>query len=298
MKKSLMPPLSFVLFFAFSQLLSFISQAAPAPLDRPKVLAEIAQLKDDKKNILVPAKVEAKIQSGVSADVEGHVVQILKPLGAVVKAGEIVLYLENKDPGFTYAKVPVRSPIAGVVSQFQVAQMSKVSRGDKLFTVINPKALKLTAEFSSLDAEFIKAGSQGVFKAAQSDTKPVRIVGLSPLVDPRTGTASAELEFVGSAATFPAIGTIGQVNFEINMGQVMLVPENSLIYRDGKPLIRVITANNQIEKKPIVLGEQRDSLFVIKSGLKPGEKIVLRSSRAIKDGEEIDVENGAATEKK
>lgn len=271
--------------------------AAPSPTDRPKVLALLTQFKDDKKTILVPAKIEARIQSIISADIEGHVVQNLKSLGAPVKAGEVILYLENKDPGFTYARVPVRSPIAGVVSQFYVTQMSKVARGDKLFTVINPKALKLTAEFSSMDAEYIKAGAKGTFKYTQAE-KPIRVLGVSPLVDPRTGTASAELEFVSDGSTLPPIGTIGQVFFEILMGQVMLVPENSLVYQDGKPLIRVIKPNNQVQKIPVVLGEQRENLFVVKSGLKSGEKIVLRSSRAIKDGEEIDVENGSETEKK
>jgi hypothetical protein len=78
--------------------------AALAPVEKPKVLVELAKLVDDQINILVPARVEAKIQSLVTADVEGHAVQILKPLGAVVQAGETVLFLENKDPGFTYRK--------------------------------------------------------------------------------------------------------------------------------------------------------------------------------------------------
>lgn len=278
---------------------AFSAIAPTAPIEKPKVLIERAKLVDDQINILVPARIEAKIQSLVSADVEGHAVQILKPLGAAVKAGEIVLYLENKDPGFTFAKVPIRSPISGVISQFHIGSMSKVARGDRLFVVMDPKALKITAEISSLDSGVLKIGSRGLFNSSKEE-RQIRVAGLSPLVDPRTGTASAELEFVdqkpGRAGMsqnglgLPAIGTIGQVNFQIKKGAVILLPETSVVYQDGKPLIRVLKADNSTEKRNVVLGEQRENFYVVKSGILGGERVVVRSSRAIRDGEVIEIE--------
>lgn len=267
-----------------------VSQAAvDGKLDKPQVLVETVKATEDQKRILVPAKVDAQIQSVVSADIEGHVIKILKPLGAVVKAGEVVMYLENRDPGFTYAKVPVRSPIAGVLSQIAISQMTKVSRNDKLFTVINPKSLKLNVELSSSDALVVKTGSEGIFKFGKDDYK-IKVSGISPLVDARTGTASAELEFLKSEKTLPSIGTIGQVTFELNQGQVILIPENAIFYMDGKPHLRIVKPNYQIEKKPVDLGEQRESLFVVKSGVQKGDQVVIRSSRPIKDGEVIELQ--------
>lgn len=264
--------------------------------DRPKVLLAEVKLVKDQKKILVPAKVGAKMQSLVTADTEGHVTQILKSLGSNVRAGENILFLENKDPSFTYAKVPVKAPISGVLGQLLVSQMSKISRGDKLFTVINPHSLKIEVEFAGLDAGLMKPGMEGVFQEGNNSYK-VKVVGISPLLDSRTGTASAELEFLPNK-NHPAIGSLGQASFDIPLGQVILVPENSLFYQDGKPLVRVLKGRNQVEKKTVELGEQREDLFVVKSGLLTGEKIVLRSSRPIKDGEDIDVENTDSAEKK
>lgn len=263
--------------------------------DKPKVLVETTKLIEDMKTVLVPARVEAKVQSLVSADVEGHVVQILKPLGASVRVGETVLFLENKDPGFTYAKVPVRSPISGVISQFQIGPMARVARGDRLFVVMDPKHLKLSAEISSLDAELLHSGSLGVFKSANGEF-PIRVVGLSPLVDSRTGTAAAELEFVPVQETkkqligSAAVGVIGQASFENKKGRILLLPETSLTYQQGKPFVRVINDKKQVEKRPVVLGEQRESFFVAKSGILPGETLILRSSRPVKEGEAIEIE--------
>lgn len=269
-----------------------ISIAGVNPADKPKVLLEEIKLLDDNKRIIVPVKIEAKIQSLVSADTEGHVTRILKPLGSMVKSGEVIMYLENKDPSFTYAAVPVRSPIAGVVSQMHTSQMSKVNRGDKLFTVVNPKSLKLSAEFPSNDVMSVRSGLLGQFKMdSQSDVKlPIRIIGISPLVDSRTGTASAEFEFTDLKNTLPPIGSIGQATFEIKQGTIMMVPEASLVFTDGKAMVRVLKGTNQFSKKAIILGEQRDNNYVVKSGIQTGEKIIVRSSRPLKEGELFEVD--------
>lgn len=260
--------------------------------DKPHVVLEEIKLLEDKKRIIVPVKIEAKIQSLVSADIEGHVTRLTKPLGSTVKAGEVVLYLENKDPGFTYAAVPVRSPVAGVVSQIWTTQMAKVNRGDKLFTVINPKSLKLSAEIPSHDLKSIQTGLSGQFKIDSQNESflEIRVIGISPLVDSRTGTASAELEFSDIKQTLPPIGSIGQVTFEISQGKIMTIPEASLVFKDGKPMVRVLKGENQFDKKPIELGEQRDSTFIVKSGITQGDKVVVRSSRPLKDGDILEVE--------
>lgn len=182
--------------------------AVPSSKEVAKVVIEEVKFVEDKKSVLVPAKVEAKVQSTISADVEGHITKILKPLGSMVNAGETIMFIENKDPAFTYAKVPVRSPIAGVVSQLLAGQMSKVSRGDKLFTVVSPRLLKLSTEFSSSDMSYIRHGSKGTFRFAGGELK-VRITGVSPMVDTRTGTAPGELEFEPGQKNLPVIGSIG-----------------------------------------------------------------------------------------
>jgi multidrug efflux pump subunit AcrA (membrane-fusion protein) len=275
-----------------STLVSATAFGAVKPLDKPKVLLEEIKLLEDNKRIIVPVKIEAKIQSLVSADIEGHVTRILKPLGSLVKAGEVIMYLENKDPSYTYAAVPVRSPIAGVLSQMHTTQMTKVNRGDKLFTVINPKSLKLSAEFPSNDVVAVRAGLIGQFKMdSQTELKlPIRIIGISPLVDSRTGTASAEFEFTDLKKSLPPIGSIGQATFEINQGSIILIPEASLAFQDGKALVRVLKGKNQFSKKFIILGEQRDNNYVVKSGITKGEKIIVRSSRPLKEGEMIEVD--------
>lgn len=285
-----------------------LSSATPgAGSDKAKVIVQELKQSDDTRRLLVPVKVEAKVSSLVTADAEGFVTRIVKPLGAAVKAGDVVLFIENKDPAFTYAKVPVRAPVGGVVSQLMPSLMSRVSRGDKLFVVMNPKELKLTAEIPGSDLGLVQPGSKGVFKQhldSADGAAEITVAGISPLVDPRTGTASAELEFVlpkggqdktaakGKKLELPSIGMVGHALFEMSRGKVLLIPEAALGYADGKPTVKVLEAGGTVKRKTVELGEQKESNLVVKSGLSAGEKLIVRANRNVKDGEAVEVDGG------
>lgn len=260
--------------------------------EKPTVIVQNLEIQENTRRILVPVKVEAKVRSSVTAEVEGWVTKILKPLGSKVKRGEAVLVIENKDPAFTYAAVKVRSPVAGIISVLEQNLMSKVSRGDKLFSVIEPNQIKLTAEIPGGEIQLLKPNTVGAFRTDFNsvESSQVKLIGVSPLVDPRTGTASAEMEFLAKEK-LPVIGTVGNVLFEISKGKVLFVPESAIGFADGNANVKVVTPEGKVVRKNVEVGEQKESDVIITSGLQAGEKIVLRSSRPVKDGESVQVEN-------
>lgn len=296
-------------------LMSLKALAIPQPAPEAKAKAVVQEIKavEDIRRFVYPARVEAKINSTVTADLDGHVLRIVKTLGSTVRTGEIVLYIENRDPAFTYSAVPVRAPITGTISSLSPQLMSKVAKGEKLFTVMNPEILHINAEIPATDIAFLRPGTTGKFKTSTAvEPFDIRIIGLSPIVDPRTGTATAEIEFnapkqasahvkkslekpiiMKPVNIVPPVGSVGQVLFQISSGEVMLLPENSLSYVEGKPTVKVIDAQNKASRREIELGEQREDQYVIKSGLKPGEKIVVRANKNIKDGDEVEPQGAA-----
>ena len=69
-----------------------------------------------------------------------------------------------------------------------------------------------------------------------------------------------------------------------------MIPESSIIFQDGKAMVRIVKADNKVDKKPVELGEQRDSSFVIKSGITTGDQVIVRASRPLKETDTIEVE--------
>lgn len=278
---------------------SVISPAVVTPdLSKPKALIQEIKVIDDTKKLVYPAYVDAKINSIVTADLDGHIKKVLKGLGGKVKAGEVVLYLENKDPAFTFSAVPVRAPVAGVISQVNFQMMSRVAKGEKLFTVMNAETLKISVEVPASEMSQLSPGSKGKFRLNMQNENPIpiQVVGLSPVIDPRSGTASAEIEFLKPLnMALPPVGTVGQVVFEVSSGKVILLAENSLSYVEGQPTVRVIDQSNKSHRRIVQLGEQREDLYVIKGGLKSGDRVIIRANRPVKDNEEVEIQ---APEKK
>ncbi len=266
--------------------------SVPPAKDKPAVIVDELKVQEDFKRILVPVKVEAKVRSQVTAEVEGWITKIVKPLGSKVKKGETVLVIENKDPAFTYAAVKVRSPVSGVVSQMDPSLMSKIARGDKLFSVIDASAIKLTAEIPGGEIQLLKQGTLGSYRSDLNaiESLDVKLIGVSPLIDPRTGTASAEMEFLANKK-LPVIGSVGNVLFEISKGKILLVPESTIGFFDGTASVKVVGKDGTVQKKAVEVGEQKESNVVILSGLTAGDQIILRSSRPLKEGESVAVEN-------
>ena len=120
------------------------------------------------------------------------------------------------------------------------------------------------------------------------------VLGYAQIVDPATGTVTAELAFVG-AATAP-IGMIGKVTFAVNKRQGIQVPEQSIVYRGKETLIRTVE-DGKAKLTPVVVAETRRGLTEIASGLKSGALVVVRSSGFVADGQAVVVQEGEVAAK-
>jgi multidrug efflux pump subunit AcrA (membrane-fusion protein) len=293
--------MQFIIFLLLSlgvRVIHFVHAATESV--KPKVIVESIKYTEDFQKLLYPARINAKLNSTVTADLDGHITKIVKALGSKVQTNDVILYIENTDPAFTYSAVPVKAQISGVLSQVNYQLMTKVNKGDKLFTIINPNSVNLQIEVPAAEIPFLKVGSIGYFQLTthSENSLEVKVVALSPIVDAKSGTAAAELEFVKLKSKiksnlgllkFP-VGTVGQVFFKSSLGKVFQIPESSIGYFEGKPTLYLVDAKNKSHRKFIELGEQRDSQFVVKKGLQEGDLVIIRSNKSVKEGEEVDVE--------
>lgn len=252
-----------------------VTEAAPKPLS--DVMA-------------YPGRVRSRVNAVTTSEIDGQVVKIQRPLGSKVNRGDVILVLQNTDPVYRYAPVQMRSPSSGFLTSLDVTLMTKVARGQKLFTITDPKNLIVEVEIPAHDLGSLSAGMKGEFKPdpLRPETVPVEIEGLSPLVDVQSGTATAELKPLGQLDSIRQ-GQLGQVVLKTNLRDSFLLPESAILYRDDKPYLRVVT-DGKVQRKEVELGPRQGSSFEVKSGLKPGEIVVTRTSRFISDGEEVDVQ--------
>lgn len=255
----------------------------------PLVTAQKIQLSETAETLIYPAKIESKIHTVVLADADG-VVRNMMTLGSEIKRGTTVLTIRNSDPVYQYAPVQIKSPIQGVLSETFVTEGSQVMKGDKLATIIDPEQIRLAVEIPNADLVKIKKGQKGSFLLNNNNSEEnteVQVLGVSPLVNNLTGTATAILGFKGK--THFKAGTLGKVEFKILAAQQVLVDENAVIYRNAQPFVRVIEAETA-KYRAVTLGARQSGQIVIEKGLDIGEVIVKKSSQYIPENKKVKVQ--------
>ena len=271
-------------------LLVLISGAALAAIEKKAtVFTTILKRQVFTDEIQYPARVKSKINVAVTSEIAGEIKAILKPVGSLVRKGETLLVIQNTDPVYRYAPVKIVSPTNGYVTNIDANLYSRVEKGAKLVSITDPKELVIETEIPAADLSYVKIGMQASFQTASlKDPITVRIKALSPAIDIHTGTACAELEFVQLKPSV-AQGLIGQVFFKANPRSSYVIPENAIVYREGKPFIRILE-KNKIKRVPVVIAKNMGDKVEIQTGLQDGWELVIRSSRFVADDEEVETQ--------
>jgi multidrug efflux pump subunit AcrA (membrane-fusion protein) len=237
-----------------------------------------------------PARVVSRVNAVVLSESEGVVQKIFAPLGTRVKNNEKLLILKNTDPVYRYAAVAAVAPVAGVVSAVDVTIGSRVARGQRLMQITDPSQIRISVEVAASDLEAIRTGLAGELTVPGNETRVnVQVVGVSPYVDPATGTATAELSLVGATPAKLPPGIVGKVTFKARGRQGIQIPEHAVSYQERNPYVRVVVGG-KAKFVPVTLGPTRLGMVEILKGLENDMVVVVRASTFVAEGEEVQVE--------
>src|SRR6266481_1481421 len=103
-------------------------------------------------------------------------------------------------------------------------------------------------------------------------------------VDPNTGT-------IRLVAAFPNPGNMlrpgqyGRVHVETNMKRgALLIPQNAVAQSQGSYQVAVVGGDHKVSMRTVKPGETVGTMWVIDSGLKPGEQVVAEGMQRLKEG--------------
>ena len=258
----------------------------------PSVFAKKVELTQIYDSLDYPGRIEAKINASILAESDGVIAKILKPLGTPVKKSDKLIVVQNTDPVYQYAPMQIENVVSGVVSQVFVTEGSRVAKGDKLMLVTDPAQLRVVVEVPAADLKSVRQGDHAQLTQG-GDVWDVKVKGMSPFVDPSTGTANCELEFVSGQKnkTRPPAGALAKVSFKADQRNGISIADTAVFYRGKDTFVRVVRDKHAF-LQPIKVGKKQFGMVEIVSGLKANDQVVERTSSFISDGEEVKVEVG------
>jgi RND family efflux transporter MFP subunit len=185
----------------------------------------------------------------------------------------------------------LRAPYAGIVSGRSVQPGQVVSAGAELLRLIRGGRLEWRAEVSESDLPRIQPGAAVQLRGPTGETVEGRIRAVSPAIDPQTRTALiyADLPEPGSLRA----GMFAEGRLGVGTADVVVLPRQSVVFRDGYPYVFVIGKESRVAQRRIEVGQSTGAQVEIRSGVAADESVVVRGAGFLGDGDLVKVVAGS-----
>lgn len=196
----------------------------------------------------------------------------------------------------------VTSPANGVVGMlpYKVGALVSASSQQPLTTVSDISSMQVYFSMTEKDLMNL-AKTAGGMSAAIKDYPPVKlkladnsiygheghVAAVSGVIDPTTGSAQIRADFPNPEHLLKSGGS-GSIVVPHKDNNAILVPQDAVVEVQNKHFAYVLGAGNKVKYTEISIYPNNDGkTYIITSGLKAGDKIVVSGVTALTDGAEI-----------
>lgn len=190
----------------------------------------------------------------------------------------------------------VSAPIPGKVLDVKVKDGDGVKPGDILLTLGNPAQELVKLQLSTLDAAKVRVNQIARVKVIGPDAQPFggRVKSIYPQAIAQDDDQSSSRRRQSAQAKVPAIIELdaptgilipgSQVSVEIIQAQrqnVVAVDPSAINRSGSEPFVWVRDNHSKARKRTVTLGLEGATTLEVKSGLRPGEQVILPQPEAI-----------------
>jgi membrane fusion protein, multidrug efflux system len=237
-------------------------------------------------------------------------VALERAAAASVEAARAAERRAEVDLGYT----KVTSPVDGLIGRTEVQAGTLVGRGAPTLLTRISKIDPIHVRFTLSEQDYLRfARAKGSQPTKEEQEKPLqmvladgsthpepgRLVFVDRNVDPESGTILLEASFPNpDRIVRPGQYAKVRAPVEVKPGAI-LVPQRAVQEIQGVYSVAVLKADDTVDLRNVKAGERVGSLWVIDSGLKPGDRIVVEGMQKVRQGakvtaEQVTIDEGAA----
>lgn len=204
------------------------------------------------------------------------------------------------------AYTTVTAPISGRAGRAQVTEGALVSAGQATLLTTIEQLDPVYVNFSQSSSELMKVRrdvSTGALRVARFDRIRVKLIledgtaygpeghldFLDMAVDEATGTVSLRAEFPNpQRVLLPGQFVRARVETGANPNGIA-VPQRAVLLAGQGGSVMVLGANNTAVSRPVKLGPLQGGRWVIQSGLKPGDRLIVSNLQKVRPGQPVSI---------
>ena len=183
----------------------------------------------------------------------------------------------------------ITAPIDGIVTAKAKDPGGLIRTGEEVLTVGDFSKMKVIVPLSELDLGKVNIGQRVRVKLdAFADRQFVgEVARIAPTANDSSGQIAVEVKIDNPERQIKG-GLLARVNFASAKERRIIVPAAAIVEDKGTNYLFTVAQNNQnnqskVIKRKISIGDRAQNKVEIISGISPGEKYVLRSSKPLED---------------
>ena len=194
----------------------------------------------------------------------------------------------------------IRAPFDGIIDRIPHRTGSLIEQGTLLTTASNISAIYVYFNVSENEyLQYIKTKNaspekkNNKVKLKLADGTPYRHEGSIETVESEFKSGTGSIAF---RARFPnpdkilKHGATGNIVLSNKVEDAVLVPQKAVFEIQDKNYVFLVDSTNQVKMQSFVPRTRFSSFYIVESGLKPGDRIVLEGIQSVEDGMHIDPE--------
>jgi RND family efflux transporter MFP subunit len=184
----------------------------------------------------------------------------------------------------------IRAPFDGIVSERQVDAGDVVQVGAALFTIVDPRSLRLEASVPAEQLGRLQTGTPVEFTVNGVDRRiSGRIERINPVVDPATRQVRIYVTIPNPSRALAA-GLFAEGRVATDTKRAVAVPVTAVDSRGTSPTLHLLK-RGEVTEVPVRLGvrDEAAELVEVLSGAAAGDTVLLGSAQGVTAGSRVQV---------
>lgn len=183
----------------------------------------------------------------------------------------------------------IRAPFPGVVAQRLVQAGERVATGTQVMRIYNPNDLEVVARAPLSFYRYLQPGDELAVRVNDE----VIAAPLRTLVSQGTEQSHVFELRLNLDERLPVGQAVRVTIPTADIREVLAVPRDALVLRGTGTSVFVIDDQNNARRVSVAVGIGSENMIEVKGPIQPGDRVVIRGNERLREGQAIEVINGA-----
>jgi Cu(I)/Ag(I) efflux system membrane fusion protein len=204
---------------------------------------------------------------------------------------------ELEKAGKPNIRLPIYTPLSGIVIEKMVQQGQYVNVGEVLFNIADLSRVWVEIDVFENEVPYVRVGQQVEIRSAVEHGAAFtgRISFIYPFHDPKTHTVKARVEMPNPGHMLRPDMFVNAI-IRVPLVKGIVIPVTAVIDTGKRQVVWVEASPGMFEPRDVQVGERIDDKVQILSGLKPGDKVAVSGGYLIDSESQLKGSGGGGHE--